>query len=208
MDADSSIELGPDAPALEIPWHDPEGQLHYLDLRSAPASLEQNVECIPEAASFPALRRFLLELNSLLSPWQTVKCDVWCQESASGENAAPEDNAANLYGADFTQNSYVDLVLDEANVSLRDSLDLHRRLASDLALRLEENETLEASAEIVVRRCYFHRGTSAKAMSESDAGYCLTIFLTGYGASPVEAAENWNKAMEFAAGCLLELQPQ
>ena len=36
MEADYSIELGPAAPALEIPWNDPEGQLHYLDLR-APA---------------------------------------------------------------------------------------------------------------------------------------------------------------------------
>jgi len=199
LDADSSIELGPSAPALEVPWQNPDGHLHYLDLRSAPGTLEQNVVRIPEALHFPALRRFLLDLNSPLSPWQTAKCDVWQEEA---------DAAENLYSAAITQSSYVDLVFAETNAGLRDNLELHRQIASDLARRLEENETLEASAEIVVRRCYFHRGTSAEAMSESDPGYCLTLFLTGYGASPADAAENWDQAIGFTAVRLLELQPQ
>ncbi len=203
MDADSSIELGPDAPALEIPWLDPDGRCHYFDLRSTPGSLEENIERIPEAVQFPALQRFLLDLNSPLSVWQTAKCDVWCEDSASEENPA-----ANLYGAAFTQSSYVDLILAETNADLRDHLELHRTFASDFAQRLEENETLEASAEVVVRRCYFHRGTSVEAMKESDAGYCLTLFLTGYGASPTEATENWDQAMEFASARLLELKPE
>lgn len=241
MDADYSVELGPTAPALEIPWQDPDGRLHYVDLRSAPDSMErnvdrnieqnieQNVERIPEARQFPALRQFLIKLNSPLSPWQTVKCDVWTSEANPAEN---------LYNAEFTQNCYVDLVLASPSptssattlsatlpamlsttaTTSRGNLELHQRAARSIALLLEVNESLQATAEIVVRRCYFHRlpedAASARSgskpsdkageLEESDAGYCLTLFLTGHGASPAEAATCWDRAMEFTAACLLQ----
>jgi hypothetical protein len=192
MDADYSVELGPTADALEIPWKDPEGRLQYFDLRTEPDSIEQ----IPEALQFPALRRFLIELNSQQSPWQTAKCDVWSEE------VEPEDN---LFGAEFAQGCYVDVVLAGEVPSLRDNLKAHQRLARKAALNLDADEELEATVEIVVRRCYFHRSTEEIAMEESDAGYCLTLFLTGYGASPAEAAGCWERAMEFAARCFLKL---
>ena len=68
---------------------------------------------------------------------------------------------------------------------------------------LAENEVLEAFAEIIVRRCYFH---SSADVDESIAGYCLTLFLTGYGATPAEAAVCWDRAMEFAAKCVQTVQ--
>ena len=101
MDADYSVELGPKAPALELPWKDPEGRVQYVELRSVSGSgtdqsvardVERGVERIPEARQFPALRRFLLDANSPQSPWQTVKCDVW-----SGRDRAEE----NLYNEGF-----------------------------------------------------------------------------------------------------------
>lgn len=199
MDADYSLELGPDAPALELPWTDPEGHSHYVDLHGDGAltkcNLDLSLDRIAEARRFPALRRFLADANSPPSAWQTVKCDAWADETEAAEN---------LYGAGFTQSSYVDLVLAEPTAALRDCLEAHRQLAKEMAQRLEANESLEASAEIVVRRCYFHRGAS---LEESDAGYCLTLFLIGYGASPGEAAECWERALEFAAECLLKVQP-
>jgi hypothetical protein len=201
MDADYSVELGPTADALEIPWKDPDGRLHYVDLRGDPDAIERNVEMIPEAGKFAALRRFLIDLNSQQSPWQTAKCDVW------DEAVEPEEN---LFDAEFSHGCYVDLVLAGDAESLRDSLEAHQRLARQAALQLEnDHEELEASAEIVVRRCYFHRNASIDAtdMDASDAGYCLTLFLTGYGASPAEAADRWQCALESAARCLLQLQP-
>ena len=83
MDADSSVELGPTAPALELPWKDPEGRVQYVNLRGAAGGggdrgverdLERGVERIPEARQFPALRRFLVDVNSRRSPWQTAPC--------------------------------------------------------------------------------------------------------------------------------------
>jgi len=194
MDADYSVDLGPTADALEIPWKDPDGRLHYVNLRGDLVSVERNVERIPEAQQFPSLRRFLVELNSPPSPWETAKCDVWA------EAVDPEEN---IFGAELAQGCYVDIVLAGDAASLRESLKDHQRLARQAALQLDDDEELEATVEIVVRRCYFHRGDS----EESDAGYCLTLFLTGYGASPVEATERWERVLELASGCLLQLQP-
>jgi hypothetical protein len=223
MDADYSVELGPTAPALEIPWQDPEGRLHYVDLRTGPVSMEsmvepsiergtelttergteldaeRNLERIPEAQQFPAMRRFLIELNSPQTAWQTAKCDVWSGEAAAAEN---------LYDAGFSQGCYVDVVLAAQSAALRGSLEVHQQTAKEIAQRLEANDALDASAEIVVRRCYFHRCIEGVAEEESEAGYCLTLFLTGFGSSTEEAAQCWERAMEFAAGCWLTLQPE
>jgi hypothetical protein len=200
MDADYSIEMGPTAPALEIPWQDPEGRSHYVNLRFEHGSAgheitRTEVARVPEAQQFPALGRFLVELNLPSNPWQTAKCDAWLNET---------DAAENLYSLGFEQCCYIDIVLAGNAAALRPSLETHQRLAREFVRQLETNESLEATAEIVVRRCYFHHSREA---DESDAGYCLTLFLSAYGASPPEAAECWERALEFAAECFLRLQP-
>lgn len=191
MDADYSVELGPTAPALEIPWQDPDGRLHYVELCNDPGSLHGNVDRIPEAQQFPALGRYLIAVNSPESDWQTAKCDVWLDETEAAENRG------------FEQSCYVDIVLAGRATALRCSLEAHQRLARELAQSLETDTTLEATAEIVVRRCYFHCGNS----EDSDAGYCMTLFVSAYGGSPEKAAECWERAMDFAAGCVLRLRP-
>jgi hypothetical protein len=202
MDADHSIELGAEAPALELPWVDPEGRLEYIDLRSEPGGVEH----IPEAREFPALRDFLIEVNSQQSAWQTAKCDVWAENVDATEN---------LYGANVAQNCYIDLVLAARWTSLRESLELHENMARQLARSLEGEESLEATTEIVVRRCYFHREAEAKEfsgterpMDTSDAGYCLTLYISGFGTSVDAAAASWERAMGLAAGFLLHLHPE
>jgi hypothetical protein len=194
MEADDSIELGPSAPALELPWQDPEGRSQYVELRGE--NLDRLTDCIPEAKQFPFLRRFLVSVNSPQSKWKTAKCDVWADQAEAIENP---------YNAAFTHSSYVDVVLAEEASSLRADLEVHRRVAKELVRMLEANGSLEAVAEIVVRRCYFHHGAN---LEESDAGYCLTLFLISYGASPTAAAECWGSTLEFAAKCLLKLQPR
>jgi hypothetical protein len=195
MEADYGIELGPTAPALEIPWLDPAGLLHYVELRGGIGSnIERLIERVPEARQFPALRKFLIEVNSQ-SAWQTAKCDVWCDETEASEN---------LYGAGFTQSCYVDIVLAEP-ANLRFSLEAHERAAKELAAALDAHEELTSFAEIVVRRCYFHRVLDP---AESDAGYCLTLFLIGYGSTPAAAAECWTNTVDVVAMRLLNLRPQ
>ena len=204
MDADFSIELGPEAPALELPWRDPDGRLAYVDLRSDPGQIER----IPEAQRSPALGKFLVEVNLPQSPWQTAKCDVW---------AEAVERAENLYDAAFAQSCYVDLVLAVQYKALRDGLELHERLARQIGQLMEANEALEATAEIVVRRCYFHCEIAAEESGDgdcnasadtSDAGYCLTLYLSGYGDCAEAAARSWEQALELASGCMLRLYPQ
>ncbi len=199
MDADYSIELGPTAPALEIPWQDPDGRLHYVDLRSDSGALDHdvaliNVNRIPEARQFPALARFLVAVNSPESQWQTAKCDVWPEEGLAKEN---------LYNQGYAHHCYVDIVLAGQAAPLRFSLEVHQQLARELAQLLETNTELEATAEIVVRHCYFHHSGA----EESDAGYCMTLFVGAYGSSSSAATECWDRAMDFASECVLKLQP-
>jgi hypothetical protein len=203
MEADYEVELGAGAPALELPWEDPEGRWNYVDLRGEAGAagpdwernLKRCIDRIPETRQFPPLRRFLLDVNSLQSAWQTAKCSVW------PETAKAEDN---LYNAAFTHSCYVDLVLAEPFAPQRTELELHERLAKQLAAALVADARLEAQAEIVVRRCYFHRGAIT---ADSDAGYCLTLFLIGYGAAAAKASESLRSALALAGESLLKLQP-
>jgi hypothetical protein len=219
MEADWGVELGPEAPALEIPWQDPEGRWHYVALRGGAGVTECGVEArgveahdkeahdkelrlerIPEARQFPALRQFLLDVNSPQSAWQTAKCGVCGEETEAAENE---------YGAGHMHSLYVDLVLAEVAASpresaVRDAMETHEKMAAELASLLQAGEELEASGEVVVRRCYFHRRDEPE---ESDAGYCLTLFLNGYGSSKEAAQESCGRALALAAECLLRVWP-
>ena len=203
MEADDAVELGPEAPALEVPWQDPEGRWNYVDLRGGAGAtgpdwdrnLKRGIDRIPETRQFPPLRRFLLEVNSPPSVWQTAKCGVLPEKAVGSENP---------YNAAFAHNSYIDVVLAEDFAQRRSELELHRQLAKELATLLSAHESLEAQSEIVVRRCYFHKSASPE---ESDAGYCLTLFLAGYGESAAKAAESLKIALEMAGESLLKLQP-
>jgi hypothetical protein len=202
MEADYSIELGPEAPALELPWEDPEGRWNYLELRGAATAAEPDwqrnlqcrIDCIPEARPLPALRHFLLAANSPLSAWKTAKCSVW-------PDAA--DAAENDFNAGFTLNSYIDLALADEYAGLRDDLHTHERLAAALAESLAENRTVHAIAEVVVRRCYFHDESSE---DDSQAGYSLTLFLIGYGNSAVEATDSLAAALTLAVESLAKVK--
>ena len=216
MEADDAVELGPDAPALELPWQDPEGRWNYHDLRGGAGAagpdwernLQRGIDRIPEARQFPPLRNLLLKVNSPPSIWETAKCGVL------PEKAVPSENP---YNAGFAHNCYIDLVLTEDFTARRAELELHQRLAKELAKALLANEALhpskptaglpgaplEATAEAVVRRCYFHKKTDPE---ESDAGYSLTLFLSGYGDSAAKAAEKLKAAMDLAGESLVKLR--
>jgi hypothetical protein len=195
MDADYSIELGPTAPALELPWHDPSGRCVYVNLRRQPERITE----LDDVQSFPVLGELLRLLNAPGSPWETAKCDVWSEEEDSAENETP--------AAAFSQHCYVDLVLSAEHQALRNKLALHETLASQIAHLLEENgEELDATAaEVVIRRCYYHPDGAVDSPSED--GYCLTLYLSGYGVTRLKAEEQWRRALQLAGCCLPGLTP-
>src|SRR5438132_1363157 len=89
MLAEFTVDLGPDSPALEMPWVadepadgvDQSGSPGFVDLRAAPERLAE----IPEARAYPPLGEFLLALNAPASPLATAKCDGWTTRDIAEE---------------------------------------------------------------------------------------------------------------------------
>ena len=71
MEADWEVEIGGDAPVIDVDWPG------FVDLRAFPEKVGELVE----AACFPALASLLQSLNSSGSPVWTSKCDVWRTET-------------------------------------------------------------------------------------------------------------------------------
>jgi len=67
LEADWEIEIGGDAPTIDIAWHG------LVDLRRAPEA----INTLPEVALLPCLAPALVRLNAPESALYTVKCDVW-----------------------------------------------------------------------------------------------------------------------------------
>ncbi|HEY3768986.1 MAG TPA: hypothetical protein VGN44_09950 [Candidatus Angelobacter sp.] len=143
MQADFSVELGREDPALELPWVSDDHSVRYHDLKQCPELALQ----IPEAVAHPELSAFLTRINAPDSPFATAKCDVWQSQEIS-----PEEE---IFGASQKFVSYVDLVfMDEA---VRTALQRHEEFAEKLCLLLGRAPDVPASIELVIRRCYFHQ---------------------------------------------------
>ena len=97
MQADFYVELGGDAPALEIPWRSDDPCVRYFDLKKHPELVQE----IPEAVAYPELGAFLARMNAVEFPLATAKCDAWVSSEIS-----PEEE---IFG-DRKFVSYVDLV--------------------------------------------------------------------------------------------------
>jgi hypothetical protein len=166
MQADFSVELGPDDPVLELPWASGDPSVRYYDLKSSPELVLQ----IPEAIAYPELGAFLTRINASSSQFETAKCDVWQSREISAEEE--------IFEADQKFVSYIDLVfVDE---TMRGSFEKHEEFAKELCLLLGHAPDTLATIELIIRRCYFHRLCAgpqderdqiANSM-RSDLGFC------------------------------------
>jgi hypothetical protein len=144
MQADFSVELGGEAPALEIPWSSNDPCVRYYDLKKHPELVQE----IPEAAAHPELGAFLSRINAAEFPLATAKCDAW-----SSSEVAPEEE---IFG-DRKFVSYVDLIfVDESE---RCSFAKHEAFAKELCLLLSQAPEIAATVELVIRHCYYHHRT-------------------------------------------------
>jgi hypothetical protein len=194
MDADFSIELGHEDPALDFPWKDPSGELAYVDLKRHPELMAQ----IEEAGRFPELKEFLRALNCVRSMVETAKCDTWHTEELN----ADED----IYNASHKFASYVDVVfssrinLTDSELSrLRQSLSAHERFARKLVELLRRAPDTPSAAEICVRRCYYDETDGTRE------GFYCTLYLSGYGSDKDRARQNWDATLKLAANAVVQL---
>jgi hypothetical protein len=154
MQADYSVELGGDAPALEIPWRSDDPNVRYLDLKNHPELMQQ----ISEAVAYPELGSFLARINAAEFPLATAKCDAW----ASSE-IAPEEK---IFG-DRKFVSYIDLIfVDEKG---RCSFQKNEAFAKQLCRLLGYAPEIAATVELVIRHCYYHADSSAFDDSSASA---------------------------------------
>lgn len=183
MDADFSVELGPDDPVLDFPWHDPEGHLRCYDLKLNP---ELVVE-LPETRGYPELVDALRTLNAPASPLQTAKCDTWITGEISEEER--------IFGGQIKCASYIDLIFTQPGD--RVSFPRHQTLARAVVAGLQQAGEMAAAVELLVRRCYFGE----------EEGFCITAYVSGFGGDPDRAHLSWGTALKLLAESMSPVAP-
>jgi len=179
MQADFYVELGGDAPALEIPWRSDDPCVRYFDLKKHPELVQE----IPEAVAYPELGAFLARMNAVEFPLATAKCDAWVSSEIS-----PEEE---IFG-DRKFVSYVDLVfVDESE---RCSFAKHEAFAKELCQLLGQVPEIAATVELVIRHCY-----------SSITGFCLTAYVTGFGDCDHDPLRRWAIGLNLLQYAIIQL---
>jgi hypothetical protein len=209
MQADFSVELGRDAPALEIPWRSDDPHIRYFDLKIHPELVLQ----IPEAVAYPELATFLSRINAPLFSLATAKCDAW-----SSSEVAPEEE---IFG-DRKFVSYIDLVfVDQED---RCSFEKHEAFARELCRLLSHAPEIAATVELVIRHCYYHqeqfrmqqsaengvppeRKPGTEGSIDSVTGFYITAYVTGLGDHDHDPVRRWAIALDLLQNALVQLRP-
>jgi len=193
MQADWSVELGREDEALEFPWSSPdENAPRYYDLKRHPELMVS----VPEAYHPVEMGEFLSSINSSSSIFESVKCDLWFSEQLSEEEQ--------IFGAACKAASYVDVIFTDGDT--RFDREAHERLAERMCKLLSVVPEISAAAEFALRRCYFHH--NCDAATDSDPGYYVTIYVTGYGDDSAEAWQRWGIALKLLENALLQVSAQ
>ncbi|HLY98893.1 MAG TPA: hypothetical protein VKT33_07485 [Candidatus Angelobacter sp.] len=190
MQADYSVELGADDPALELPWQSEDGSLRYFDLRSQP----ELVLNITEAQNNPDLTAFLTRMNAADFPLQTAKCDTWFSQDIT-----PEEE---IFGAHGKFAGYIDLIFVAG--SSRISFEHHEWLCRTVCELLRRVPEMSGSVEFVIRRCYYHQKEAMQAGEEHTSGFCVTACVTGFEDSEDEARKHWTIALTLLQNALIQ----
>jgi hypothetical protein len=185
MQVDFAVELGPDDETLEFPWAAPDEGRRYHDLKGQPEA----ISLVEEAARYPELREFLATVNSRTSPLETAKCDAWGTEEIN-----PEER---IFGAPWKFGSYVDFVFTDPRA--RFSFEDHEKLLKKMTGLLKRVPEIPASAEFLLRRCFFREG---EAVCE---GFYVTFYLFGYGSDEAAGRQQWSIGMRLAGNAIVQL---
>ena len=192
VNADFSVELARDDDALELPWASSDGTHRYYDLKRRPELLLE----VGEAHDNRELGEFLVTVNSSVSLFETAKCDTLISNELTEEEQA--------YGAAWKFGSYIDLVFSDREP--RFQFEEHEAFAERMIRLLHRAPEISAAAEFIVRRCHYHREIDAG--SDSNAGFCFTFYLSGYGDDEDEARRRWNVGLKLVENAVVQLSAQ
>jgi len=191
VQADFAVELGAEDETLEIPWAAEGGGPRYYDLKRHPELLS-NLE---EAVRAPELGEFLSKVNSLQSPLETAKCDVW-----SSTEINPEEE---IFEATHKFGSYVDLFFSDE--PKRFSFPEHEHLAKRLIQLLQRAPEMPAAAEFLIRRCYFHEPEEVPGQEEIRDGFYITFYLFGFGNDELRSRQNWAIGLKLIGNAIRQM---
>jgi hypothetical protein len=189
VDADWSVELGTDDPALEFPWSSPDGSQRFVDL----SQHREAIASLPEVAHYSELADVLIALNADSSPWLTAKCDIWTDDDL-GE-------AEEIYDAQLKVCSYIDLV--RRTESERLSFEQHEKWVKSAASASQSSGMDDPIAcELIVRRCWYRSNSSP---DEPEPGFYITVYVSGYGYDEPAARAMWAGGLTRVSGILVGL---
>jgi hypothetical protein len=191
VQADFAVELGADDETLEMPWAAEGGGPRYYDLKRHPGLLSS----LEEAVRAPELGEFLFKVNSLQSPLETAKCDVW-----SSTEINPEEE---IFGATHKFGSYVDLFFSDE--PKRFSFPEHEHLAKRLIQLLQRAPEMAAAAEFLIRRCYFHEPEEVSGQEEIRDGFYITFYLFGFGNDELRSRQNWAIGLKLIGNAIRQM---
>lgn len=179
---------------MVVPWSDPNGAAHFLDLRSEPFDLGE----VAEAEQYPSLRRALRSLNAGRSPVFTSKCDVWTLSPEEGGEKLESLRLELDLDADevaFGLSSYIDVLWRERAVFASAHV-ASERLAR-LARRAARLPHPEAAFEAVLRPAVVDlRGPLE--------GFGASLYVTAVAADPETATMRWEAALDSVVALLRE----
>jgi hypothetical protein len=186
VQADYAVELGAQDEVLELPWAAHDQGLQYYDLKRHPELLVE----VKETQANPELGEFLTAINSPASILETAKCDVWYSMDMS-----PEED---IFAAAVKFGSYVDLIFGEQ--SRRFSLMDHEDLTRNLTELLKRAPEIPASAEFLIRRCYYNFPDN-----RIQDGFYITAYVFGYGDDEKRARKQWAIGLKLVENGVLQL---
>jgi hypothetical protein len=188
VQADFSIECGANDESLEIPWASEDGALRYVDLKKNSALIAE----LEEARRYPEVADLLRTANSPRSAFLTAKCDAWFTHEMTVEDEP--------FGMSGKFGSYVDVLF--ASPLQRGSFEQNEECARNLVRLLQGAPEMPASAEFLVRRCFFGDGHV-----ESD-GFYMTCYVFGYSDDEEEARKHWGIALRLLGGALVQISAE
>lgn len=188
MYAEWSAECSADDPVLVVPWKDPDGSAHFVDLRADPYELYS----VSEAEDHPPLLQALRALNAPRSPVFTAKCDTWILSEEELQplrfNLELADDLARAGFASYIDILWRDRAIFTSSHRQQQMLDRLVRLAAAVSRPL-------CALEMVLRPALLD-------FDETQEGYAVSLYLKAIGSDAAHALEEWGSGLGEAVKLL------
>ena len=179
MEADWSVQVGADLPAIVVPW---EG---FVDLRPNPLLAHD----LTETAGTPMLTQSLIRLNQESSRVFTSKCDFW---ALSPDDIDPLEFGALLKDAKEGIACYVDVIA--RNRTTFASFEAHEAWVQIATNEMRKVRMPQCRTEFVVR----------PSTVDEREGYALTLYVMSCGATQEAASSVFDDALVAAVTITME----